>query len=450
MLQNLKQFRKRWRRKQFLKNTVAAYTNPWAKVTKTLTDIDYNERLYLLSEKRFKHDVQSITINLINTTQIHDLSDVVKTALKTLLFDVADFPVSDEDLSSSLQPYQSPSTYNFPTSTKTHSNIDYIKCVLNQVLENELLVYGYQYDFIDDIVPILKSRYLKRNGTSDDNKSAKIIQTLWVLTESSLSEAFEAVELTLSSKLKLILGDNHTYTPSTPFKEPDDSFYQEHQTEYQQLITLKDKDDTKKVVSIWENVFEDLNKNMSKNPEDRNISLIHGYENNHHLLLRTIIALMKTGALKPEDPVLILGPRFVDEILFLREYVGLANTIGLDLRDEGGLIFKGDMHNMPFEDNHFKLIYGANVFEYAHTMRTVINEIVRVLQKPGYAMGILRSVRNTPNMPPIGTDISTPEAAVNMFYSTPHTVIAMDEGYADTSEFKDRFPSFAVKIDSTL
>lgn len=450
MIQLVKQTRKRWKRNKFLKQIVAAYDNPWAKITKTLTDVNYNEHLYLNSLKRFDKDRIGLSRLLIT----NEICALHKRLLNVLWSDSAEDEICTDELMKEVktmltQGMQVYSCSDFNTPTEASENKHWlVEQLLNQILDEDLLVYCFNIDFLDDIVPIVESRYITLQGLTDKDKSERILKCLWLASGGNIEEEIYTVKSELPTKLKEYLGEEHQYSPTAVFFEPSNSFYQSHQPKYQKLLSLNKTKDVTQSVDIWADIFVDLNSKMSKNAEDRNISLVHGYENNYHVILRTIMALMKKGLLHKDDPVLVLGPRFVDEIVFLRKYVGLKNAVGLDLRDEGDMIIKGDMHSMPFEDGRFKLVYGANVFEYAYNIRKVTDEIVRVLDKPGYAMGILRTVRQTPDIPPIGTDISTPEAAVNMFYQYPHTVLAMDSGYSAASTLKDGFPSFALRIEA--
>ena len=60
----------------------------------------------------------------------------------------------------------------------------------------------------------------------------------------------------------------------------------------------------------------------------------------------------------PQSPTLSIGPRYLSEIRYFREIHGLENHIGLDLfSDDEGYVVAGDMHDMPFPDDHFSFIF---------------------------------------------------------------------------------------------
>lgn len=90
------------------------------------------------------------------------------------------------------------------------------------------------------------------------------------------------------------------------------------------------------------------------------------------------------GRLSPALPSLSVGPRWVTEIRFFREVLGLRGHIGLDLfSDDPELVTAGDMHAMPFPDNHFQLVFLKNVVDKSYDVRTLVTEVIRVLRPGG-------------------------------------------------------------------
>ena len=62
--------------------------------------------------------------------------------------------------------------------------------------------------------------------------------------------------------------------------------------------------------------------------------------------------------LNKDSHILAVGPRYDNEILFFRNTLGFKNTIGLDLfTNDSNLTVKGDMNNIPFDDNSFDCYY---------------------------------------------------------------------------------------------
>lgn len=85
------------------------------------------------------------------------------------------------------------------------------------------------------------------------------------------------------------------------------------------------------------------------------------------------------------EPVLCLGPRNGIELGRLRE-AGARDVIGLDLISSSQEIWVGDMHDMPFEDGRFGIVWASHVLEHALDPRKVCAEIARVLKPGGYLM----------------------------------------------------------------
>ena len=97
-----------------------------------------------------------------------------------------------------------------------------------------------------------------------------------------------------------------------------------------------------------------------------------------------IADLLRKGELDPAEPVLTIGPRWVGEITYFRETLGLTGAIGLDLfTTDEELVKVGDMHDMPFESDTFGLVYQRNTFNKSYDIRAALRECVRVLRDGG-------------------------------------------------------------------
>lgn len=97
-----------------------------------------------------------------------------------------------------------------------------------------------------------------------------------------------------------------------------------------------------------------------------------------------IIGLREQGVLDADEPALTIGPRWVGEIHYFRERLGLRGAIGLDLfTSDEDLVKVGDMHDMPFDDDTFGLVYQRNTFDKSYDIRAVLRECVRVLRDGG-------------------------------------------------------------------
>ena len=96
------------------------------------------------------------------------------------------------------------------------------------------------------------------------------------------------------------------------------------------------------------------------------------------------IRLREEGVIRADEPTLTIGPRWVGEIHYFRGTLGLQGAIGLDLftHDEE-LVKVGDMHDMPFADNTFGLVYQRNTFDKSYDIRQALRECLRVLRPGG-------------------------------------------------------------------
>lgn len=91
-----------------------------------------------------------------------------------------------------------------------------------------------------------------------------------------------------------------------------------------------------------------------------------------------------SGILRADLPSLSVGPRWVTEIEFFREIIGLRKHIGLDLfTDDTEMVVAGDMHKMPFDDSHFQFIFLKNVVDKSYDVRKLVQEVIRVMRPNG-------------------------------------------------------------------
>jgi ubiquinone/menaquinone biosynthesis C-methylase UbiE len=63
---------------------------------------------------------------------------------------------------------------------------------------------------------------------------------------------------------------------------------------------------------------------------------------------------------------------------------GLSNVTGVDLWPTDSRIVKGDMHDLPFPDDQFDLVFASHVFEHSYDFTKVANQVERTLKKNGY------------------------------------------------------------------
>lgn len=91
------------------------------------------------------------------------------------------------------------------------------------------------------------------------------------------------------------------------------------------------------------------------------------------------------GNLSRDDLAVCVGNRWLGEVLYFRENIGLPKTIGLDLfTTNPELVQVGDMHKMPFADNSVGLIFIRQALSKSYDVRIVIKEVMRVLKDGGF------------------------------------------------------------------
>jgi hypothetical protein len=90
------------------------------------------------------------------------------------------------------------------------------------------------------------------------------------------------------------------------------------------------------------------------------------------------------GKINPDSPSLSVGPRWLTEIRYFRDILGLKKHVGLDLfSDDAELVVAGDMHAMPLPDSAYGFIFIKNTMDKSYDIRQLVREIVRVAAPGG-------------------------------------------------------------------
>ncbi len=90
----------------------------------------------------------------------------------------------------------------------------------------------------------------------------------------------------------------------------------------------------------------------------------------------------------PDLKVLLIGSRTEYEVLTAFAYgIAPSQLHAVDLISYSPWITPGDMHALPYPDNHFDLVIMGWVLGYSKTPRTVAREVVRV-SRPGAVVSI--------------------------------------------------------------
>jgi SAM-dependent methyltransferase len=94
---------------------------------------------------------------------------------------------------------------------------------------------------------------------------------------------------------------------------------------------------------------------------------------------------IRCGKLGRNDRVICIGNRWLGEIRYFRENIGLAKAVGVDLfSGDPELVVAADMHDMPFEDGSIRMIFNRGLINKSYDVRLLIKEMLRVLTDDGY------------------------------------------------------------------
>jgi len=131
-------------------------------------------------------------------------------------------------------------------------------------------------------------------------------------------------------------------------------------------------------------VFE-YNKEMLRNIADHQPSLLRP-----KLLIEVLNNIHYIFENRVDLKVLCVGPRTEAEFfMLLGEGFSVQNLTGLDLMSYSDFVDVGDMHDMPYEDNSFDIVFLGWVLTYSTDMQQVANECMRVAKPGGYvAVGV--------------------------------------------------------------
>ena len=92
---------------------------------------------------------------------------------------------------------------------------------------------------------------------------------------------------------------------------------------------------------------------------------------------------IKKGFLKEGMKCICLGARTGQEVVALNNLK--MDAIGIDIVEQEPNVIKGDIHDVPFEDNTFDFAF-TNVFDHSIYPNKFISEIERVLKPNGYCL----------------------------------------------------------------
>jgi hypothetical protein len=314
------------------------------------------------------------------------------------------------------------------------------RAILRQVIDVETAPRFFDYDYIDDVIGLVGGRYCGDNGPRP-NLSGTIVDALRVLAGPNDPPS----QADLPAALRKLVGTKHEFVP----KRGDVTRYVWDVIPElaEEFVGLKAENNVARFLEI--NRQYSLRQATRQGAWDnRDLALLRGYERNHHLLLRTLIGLIQSGEVTSADDVLLIGPRHVDEVEFFRRHLNLPKTVGLDLFEFGnGRILAGDMHDMPFESNRFKLAFCAGTLSYSYNVRRVIREVARTTTRPGYVFLIDAAGRKAGPDALGRSDVMNVDALIGMFHEHAYSVLAKDAGRSLAPHQYDNEPCLVVRLD---
>ncbi len=134
------------------------------------------------------------------------------------------------------------------------------------------------------------------------------------------------------------------------------------------------------------------------------------------------------GNLSPDDPVICIGNRWLGEILYFRQTLGLRKAQGMDLFSaDPELVIVGDMHRMPLEDNSVKMIFIRQALSKAYDVRLVVSEILRVLKTRGFVIIEIPGPYGWGVSKLRGTDVKSARNLLRLFRGKVRRIIYQDE-----------------------
>ena len=310
-----------------------------------------------------------------------------------------------------------------------------LQAVLELLLEPGGYPVGFEYDFLDDLVPIVESRYESGDGLG--LASGRVMLD----TLAALCGLRGGDDRALVAELKRRLGAAHPFKPRrgevdpvVPLVIPD---------LVDELISLRAADDPAR--------FIEINREYSWRQRQRRgdyggLSLLAGMERERHMMLRTFVELRATGRLGRDEEVLIVGPRHADELTFFRRHLRMRAT-GLDLFTvEKHGISGGDMHDMHFPSGRFRAIYCNGTLSYSYAIRTVVSEMARVVKRPGFVV-LSDAAQRVAGVDPLGrTDPISAEALISCVYPYRHHVLAADAGRSPSLHQYKSWPSVVLEL----
>lgn len=248
-------------------------------------------------------------------------------------------------------------------------NIEQIKqCLDNLLLNRDTRVDRFDGDYIDDFHFILKENYDITSFEDNTNNDFNTLKQNYPETKTIKN---------LQSAIKNTEGLNISkYGPKISPSSTKQSYGYTRVPIWGEVDSVKKTDDNVDVLNKLQAEYSIQSGGNATGVKPEGFWVREGLTEKKEEIFNNICL---NGEQKS---VLCIGPRWVEEITFISDKFK-CNAVGLDLfSKDKDLITVGDMHDMPFEDNMFDVVYQKNTFNKSYDIRTCLDECIRVL-KPG-------------------------------------------------------------------
>ena len=241
------------------------------------------------------------------------------------------------------------------------------KCLDILLLNRNVRLDRFDADYLDDFHYIMRENY--NINSCEKNSNDVFDKIIEILNKYFNGNIIDNTPLEKVSKiLKDCILNKSDYKPKYSSNE-ECREHKYHTTNNWEI--LKNKKDVKSMLTIQKNYSLQSGGTHSAGP---NSHFNARFRNQKHELFNN---------LNPNSKVLSIGNRWKDEIIYIRNQFKLPNTIGLDLfTTDENYVKIGDIHEAPFNDNTFDVVYQKNTFNKLYDLRKALDECVRIL-KPG-------------------------------------------------------------------
>lgn len=255
--------------------------------------------------------------------------------------------------------------------------------ILARLLDRDELIDRFDATYLDDLPEILREVH----GVTDDNARA---HALWPELERLWDCASRPADAFRIADLQHVLVDEAgvdeaRWTPrhAPPEEQRRQKYVRARAFSKAATTRLKGAADRGAAVEAINDLQRDYSAEVNKGRNELAFTELARDETGDPWS-PLIKRLRDDGTISADERHLTIGPRWAGEIRYFRDGLGLPQTIGLDLfTNDPELVVVGDMHEMPFEDSSFGLVYQRNTFDKSYDIRRALHECVRVLRSGG-------------------------------------------------------------------